>query len=110
MRFGGRAEHEARIGQSGTFNSLDISLDTMAESLAELSQRTEAFWIGVALFLLGVATPETLLLGGIDVSRTLIWVGGGILVVRILVGIFRILSTAVEAGVSGYREGRQNDR
>lgn len=82
----------------------------MAETLTELSQRNEAFWIGLALFLLGVSTPDTLLLGGIELSRILIWVGGGILMVRILVGIYRILRTSAEEGVTGYREGNQNDR
>ncbi|REA00873.1 hypothetical protein DEQ92_18865 [Haloferax sp. Atlit-6N] len=82
----------------------------MADTLTELSQRNEAFWIGLALFLLGVITPESLLLGGIELSRVLIWFGGGILIVRVLVGIYRILRTTVEAGVFGYREGKQNDR
>jgi uncharacterized membrane protein len=82
----------------------------MAETLTELSQRNEAFWIGLALFLLGVVTPENLLLEGIELSRVLIWIGGGILLVRVLVGIFRILRTTAEAGVFGYREGRRNDR
>jgi uncharacterized membrane protein YhhN len=82
----------------------------MADTLTELSQRNEAFWIGLALFLLGVITPDTLFLGGIELSRTLIWVGGGILLVRLFVGIYRILRTTAEAGVFGYREGKQNDR
>ena len=82
----------------------------MADTLTELSQRNEAFWIGLALFLLGLITPETFLLGRIELSRVLIWVGGGILMVRVLVGIYRILRTTAESGVLGYREGKQNDR
>lgn len=82
----------------------------MADTLTELSQRDEAFWIGLALFLLGVVTPETFLLGGIELSRVLIWIGGGILLVRVLVGICRILRTTAEAGVFGYREGKRHDR
>lgn len=82
----------------------------MAETLTELSQRNEAFWIGLALFLLGVVTPETLLLGGIELSGFLIWMGGGILLVRVFVGIYRILRTTGKAGVFGYREGKQNDK
>lgn len=82
----------------------------MAKTLTELSQRNEAFWIGLTLFLLGVITPESLLLGGLELSRVLIWVGGGILMVRVLVGIYRILRTTAEAGVFGYREGKQNNR
>lgn len=82
----------------------------MAETLTALSQRNEAFWTGLALFLLGVITPETLLLGGIGLSRLLIVLGGGILLLRTLVGCFRILKTTAVAGVIGYREGQRNDR
>ena len=78
----------------------------MAETLTALSQRKEAFWIGLALFLLGVITPEPLLFGGIGLSRVLVFVGGGILVTRLFVGIFRILKTTAEAGTIGYREGK----
>ncbi len=92
------------------FNPHNNLLNDMADALTELSQRNEAFWIGLALFLLGVITPETILLGGIELSRVLIWVGGGILMVRVLVGIYRILKTTAESGVLGYREGKQNDR
>lgn len=82
----------------------------MAETLTALSQRNEAFWIGLALFLLGVITPQPLLLGGIELSRVLIGIGGGILLTRTLVGSFRILKTATEAGAIGYREGKYDDR
>jgi hypothetical protein len=82
----------------------------MAETLTALSQRNEAFWIGLALFLLGVITPETLLLGGIGLSRFLIVLGGGILLLRTFVGCFRILKTTAVAGVIGYREGQRNGR
>jgi uncharacterized membrane protein len=82
----------------------------MAETLAELSQRDEAFWIGAAVFLLGVITPETLLLGGIELSEVLTFIGGSILLVRVLVGISRILRTTARAGVSGYHEGKRNER
>jgi hypothetical protein len=82
----------------------------MTDTLTELSQRNEAFWIGLAFLLLGVITPETLLLGGFELSRVLMWVGGGILMVRVLVGIYRTLRTTAESGVLGYREGKQNDR
>jgi hypothetical protein len=81
----------------------------MAETLTALSQRNGAFWIGLALFLLGVITPEMLSLGGIELSRTLIFIGGGILLVRVLVGSFRILRTTAKAGVLGYREGQDTD-
>lgn len=80
----------------------------MAETLTALSQRNEAFWIGLAIFVLGVITPQILLFGGIELSRVLIFIGGRILLTRVLVGSFRILKTTAEAGAIGYREGKQN--
>jgi hypothetical protein len=80
----------------------------MAESLTALSQRNEVFWIGLTLLLLGVLTPETLSLGGIGLSRVLIILGGGILLVRVLVGLARFLATTAKAGIAGYREGKNN--
>ncbi|WP_134671771.1 hypothetical protein [Halorussus marinus] len=82
----------------------------MAETLTALSQRDEAFWVGLALFVLGVLAPETFSLGGVGLSRGLVVVGGGILLTRVLVGGFRILKTTIEAGVGGYREGKQDER
>jgi hypothetical protein len=82
----------------------------MAETLTALSQRNEAFWVGLALFFLGVITPQSLLLGDIELSRVLLFVGGGILLVRILVGCFRILRTIAVEGATGYREGKRNGR
>lgn len=79
----------------------------MAETLTALSQRKETFWVGLALFLLGVLTPANLLLGGIGLSRVLIVTGGGILVMRLFVGIVRIIKTTAQAGTSGYREGKR---
>lgn len=78
----------------------------MAESLTALSQRNEAFWVGLTLLLLGVITPETLSLGGISLSRALLLLGGGILLARVLVGVFRFLKTTAKAGLAGYREGK----
>ncbi|MFC7133625.1 MULTISPECIES: hypothetical protein [Salinibaculum] len=82
----------------------------MAETLTVLSQRDEAFWIGLALFVLGLITPDTLLLGGVGLARTLIFIGGGILLTRLFVGMFRILKTTVQAGVIGYRQGKRMDK
>ncbi|WP_135822400.1 hypothetical protein [Halostella litorea] len=81
----------------------------MAETLTALSQRNETFWIGLVVFLLGVATPENLLLGGVALSRALIVLGGGILLVRLFVGVYRILKTTAEAGTDGYRDGKRPD-
>lgn len=82
----------------------------MAETLTALSQRNEAFWVGLALFFLGILTPESLLLGGIGLSRALIVLGGGILLTRTFVGCYRILKTTAKAGAIGYREGQRNGR
>ena len=82
----------------------------MADTLTALSQRNEAFWIGLAIFALGVITPQDLLLGSVELSRLLIVLGGGILVVRLLVGCFRILKTTAKAGVIGYRDGKHDGR
>lgn len=81
----------------------------MAETLTALSQRNEAFWIGLALFLSGVIAPEVLSLGGVELSNTLILIGGGILLIRVLVGSMRILKTTAKAGATGYRDGRDTD-
>lgn len=82
----------------------------MAETLTALSQRNEAFWIGLAIFLLGVITPENLLLGGIGLSGALITLGGGILLMRLFVGAYRILNTTVQAGTIGYSEGKRTEK
>lgn len=81
----------------------------MAETLTALSQRNEAFWIGLGLFLLGVITPEGLLFAGVELSRTLVIIGGGILLVRLFVGIYRILYTTATAGTTGYREATRTE-
>lgn len=78
----------------------------MADTLTALSQRKEAFWIGLALFLLGVITPGALAPGGVELSRLLIFLGGAVLLTRLLVGTFRILKTTAKAGQLGYREGK----
>jgi hypothetical protein len=81
----------------------------MAETLTALSQRNEAFWLGLTIFLLGVVTPENLLLGGVELSRALIFIGGGILLMRLFVGVYRIFNTTAKAGTTGYREGKRTD-
>ena len=82
----------------------------MAETLTALSQRNEAFWIGLAIFLLGVVTPENLLFGGIGLSSALITLGSGILLLRLFVGVYRILNTAIQSGTIGYREGKRTNK
>ncbi|RRJ34005.1 hypothetical protein [Halocatena pleomorpha] len=81
----------------------------MMATLIALSQRNEAFWISLVLILLGGITPEIPFLGEIEPSGILIWIGAGILLIRVLVAAVRIFKTAAEAGVIGYREGKRND-
>lgn len=80
----------------------------MTDTLIALSQRTEAFWIGLGLLALGVLTPGTLSLWGVGLSRSLIFLGGGMLLVRLAVGLGLFLKTTVEAGVGGYRDGKED--
>lgn len=82
----------------------------MSNTLTALSQRNEAFWIGASILVLGLVTPETISLWGVALSRTLVFLGGGILLVRVFVAIFRILKTTVRAGVLGYSEGKRSER
>jgi hypothetical protein len=77
----------------------------MAETLT-VSQRDGTYWVGLALFLLGVI----LLLGGLRLSGFLIALGWGIIVLGTFVALFRILKSTVVAGVIGYREGQRNGR
>ncbi|MFC6965150.1 hypothetical protein ACFQL7_27780 [Halocatena marina] len=81
----------------------------MVKTLTALSQRNGAFWFALALIFLGGFVPETLILGETELSKILMWIGGGILLTRVLVAAFRILKTAAKAGAIGYREGESND-
>jgi len=82
----------------------------MADTLRALSQRREAFWIGLTLLALGALAPRSLPLGGIELSRVLLVIGAGILLTRHAVGVVSILSTTARAGLAGYREGTEPDR
>jgi uncharacterized MAPEG superfamily protein len=81
----------------------------MVDTLTALSQRTEAYWIGLGVFLIGVVTPQTLHIPNVGLSRSLVFIGGGILLVRLFVGVCRIFRTTAKAGKTGYREGKQLD-
>lgn len=79
----------------------------MTATLTELSQRDEAFWLGLGLFVAGlVLTPSGPVESG-GVGQLLLLVGSTILVARLLVGVFRIGKHALVAGRIGYGEGRQ---
>ncbi|MFC6991494.1 hypothetical protein ACFQH3_06835 [Haladaptatus sp. GCM10025707] len=75
-------------------------------TLTGLSQRDEAFWIGLALWAVGIATPQTLELAGIGLGDVLAGLGMLILTTRILVGSYRILKHGYVAWRYGYAEGK----
>jgi hypothetical protein len=79
----------------------------MYRRLASLSQRDEAFWVGMALLVIGSFTPESLHVGTIGVSEALLISGTSILVIRILVGVFRILQIALKSYKNGYKDGQR---
>ncbi|MEF8843621.1 MAG: hypothetical protein V5A62_18680 [Haloarculaceae archaeon] len=64
----------------------------MAETLTVLYQRNELFWIGLCAVVLGILLPETLALGEINLSRSFIVTGGGLLITSVFVGIHRRLT------------------
>ncbi|WP_254537404.1 hypothetical protein [Halomarina litorea] len=78
------------------------------DTLTALSQRDEAFWIGLALLLGGslLSDPSTT---GPDLGAILAALGGVVLTVRILVAVFSLLETTALAGRVGYREGRNGE-
>jgi hypothetical protein len=81
-----------------------------APSLLELSQRDEAFWVGLVLLLGGSLLAQFLTPAG-TTPDTLAWsvaaLGGVVLTVRLLVGVARMLGVIGGEAADGYREGRQ---
>jgi hypothetical protein len=77
--------------------------------LASLSQRDGAFWVGLALLVIGSFTPEFLHVGTIGVGEALLISGTSILAIRILVGVLRILQIALKSYKNGYRDGRRSN-
>ncbi|WP_276261094.1 hypothetical protein [Haloglomus litoreum] len=70
----------------------------MAEPPAEPSRWSDVFWLGLAFVVLGVFTPETLVLGDTRLSMVLFWSGAGLLLARVLVSVYRFLGSAVASG------------
>ena len=66
-------------------------------SLTALSQRKEAFWIGVVCLFGGGVIPDSVRVGDQELAGIVITVGAVIITGRLLVGIFRILRTAFDA-------------
>lgn len=79
------------------------------DTLTALSQRPEAFWIGVVLLFGGAFVPANVEIGGLNVAGLLIAFGIVIITVRLLVGIFRILRNTALAGWIGYSEGKSGN-
>lgn len=79
------------------------------DTLTALSQRPEAFWIGLALLLGGGLVPDGILFAGHELGWLLMTLGGLIITVRLLVGIFRILRNTALAGWIGYTEGKSGN-
>jgi hypothetical protein len=78
------------------------------DTLTGLSQRDEAFWVGLTLLFGGLAIPDGIALGGQELNGVVVACGAIVLTVRLLVGIVRLLGVAASAGIDGYRSGRNS--
>lgn len=61
----------------------------MVETRPEPSRWNEVFWLGVALIVLGVFAPESLVVADTRLSRVLFWGGTALLFTRVLVALYR---------------------
>jgi hypothetical protein len=77
-------------------------------TLTSLSQRNEAFWIGVICLLGGGFIPQSIRVSGQELAGIVIALGILIITVRLLVAISRILRTSVGAGRIGYSDGKSD--
>ncbi len=80
----------------------------VADTLTALSQRDEAFWIGLGLLVAGALVSSFTQSSNPPVGEVLGILGATALAVRLLVGLYEIFRTSAEAGRTGYREGRDN--
>ncbi|MFD1514859.1 hypothetical protein [Halomarina rubra] len=83
------------------------------QTLTALSQRDEAFWVGLGCLLLGSAlasgaTPDAVT-GVQRLGSVLAAFGTLVIVVRIAVAVFRLFRTTAAAGRLGYAEGLAAD-
>jgi type III secretory pathway component EscR len=76
--------------------------------LTSLSQRNEAFWIGLVLLLSGGLVPENIYIGT-TLAGILIGLGVLIITIRILVAVVVILQTAFEGWQYGYAKEQLDD-
>lgn len=77
--------------------------------IASFSQRDEAFWIGLTLWIVGGLTSESLHIGMLGVSEVLLISGTSILAIRVIVGVLRILRIALKSYKTGYNDGRRSN-
>ncbi len=78
-------------------------------TLTALSQRNEAFWIGLGLMVLGAILSANAPPGEVGVGTVLGGLGTLIIITRVLVALYRIFRTAITAGVVGYWEGTTDE-
>ncbi len=74
------------------------------DTLTALSQRESAFWIALALIVVGSFVSNSGQFGDMLVA-----LGMTIIVVRVLVAFYRIFRTSAIAGKIGYKQGKQLD-
>lgn len=76
------------------------------DTLTALSQRDEAFWIGLVFLVGGGVVPEGYHIGGQELAGICIALGAVIITVRLFVSVFRIIRTTAEAGAGGYSDSK----
>ncbi len=86
-----RRDADVRSYQITNDYSHTVSGAGMAETLTALYRRNEVFWVGLFAVVLGAVLPETLALGGLDVSRLFVVTGGGLLITSVFV-VYRPLT------------------
>ncbi|RZV12537.1 hypothetical protein BDK88_0075 [Natrinema hispanicum] len=81
----------------------------VADTLTALSQRNEAFWIGLGLLFTGALVSSFVQISNPPVGEILGILGVTVLAVRLLVGLYKILRTSAKAGRTGYQESKQDN-
>jgi hypothetical protein len=66
----------------------------MTDPLTGIYRRNEAFWLGAFAVVLGAVLPESVAVGGLDVSSLFVVTGGGLLLTSVFVGVYRVFATA----------------
>ena len=76
------------------------------DTLTALSQRSEAFWIALALLVTGSLLPEAGVGPDTLLDDAMIGLASLILVTRVAVALYRIGGDSVDAGRAGYAAGK----